>query len=99
MTPSYVTGSFGTQFNVMMTGADVEDLENNEVLIGGQRCNVVIATETHVGVTVGVTPSGTHPVIVRVSGKGAARMTTPLTFTVVPTLTEMSRFSGSMGGK
>ena len=77
----------------------MENIENNEVLIGGAPCEVKRATSSMLTVLVGITPSGTHPVVVRITGKGAARMDTPLTFTVSPTVGGLSQYVGSQGGE
>ena len=95
---SATEGTYGTRFEVVMTGVDEENPERNHVLIGGEPCEIIRVTSTSLKVAVGVTPSGTHPVVVRVDGKGDARMAEEFTFTVAPSVQGMSPNTGSMGG-
>ena len=82
-----------------MTGADAEVVSNNEILIGGAPCKVLSTNNGRVQAQVGASPSGTHDLMVRVAGKGKARMSEPITFTVNPSVTTIAPATGSMGGR
>ena len=75
-------------------------MENNDVVIGGERCIVTSATTTELKCNIGQGPAGTYRVMINVAGKGYAKHDAGnIQFKYKFQISAISPTSGSRGGE